>query len=84
MCRTSCCREERVGRRRMGTVRGHGGGGVHLDGGVTSQPFQACSQMTLKVEQNQVWCTESLRLTELSTEVTNQPWQPEPVGGWLQ
>lgn len=31
-------------------------GGVHLDRGVTRQHFQACSQMTLKVEQNQVWC----------------------------
>lgn len=23
-------------------------------------------------------------LTELSTKIANQPWQPEPVGGWLQ
>ena len=39
MCRTSCYTVEWVGRRRMGTVREPGDGGVHVDGGVTSQHF---------------------------------------------
>lgn len=43
-------------RKEKGGAVGEYGGGVHLDRGVTRQHFQACSQMTLKVEQNQVWC----------------------------